>query len=152
MNNRIYKFRAWDKQAKRMIISSCPAGIYPSDGEITPILYFSGRFALMSDNDGGKSGLWEHDITDPDRYIVMQWTGLIDKQGEGIYEGDIVKVTCGCGHQENLPVEWKDGYNGYFAKAMRQHNWDNDQLLLTSDSEIEKIGNKWESPELLEVK
>ena len=79
----------------------------------------------------------------------MQFTGLLDKQGKEIYEGDIVKITCVCGHQENLPVEWRDGYNGYYARAKCQLDWDDEQLALKRPSCCEVVGNIYENPELL---
>lgn len=67
--------------------------------------------------------------------ILMQYTGLKDKNGTEIYEGDIVKAT-----KENIPlivVFWDD-----FTASF---NGTKDNYL---HSEI--IGNIYENPELLE--
>ncbi len=83
-------------------------------------------------------------------YEWLQYTGLRDKQGKEIYEGDILRIVCSCGHGENLPVEWRDGHNGYFARAEWQHNWDNNQLELNwTERATEVIGNIYGNPELL---
>jgi len=59
-----------------------------------------------------------------------QFTGLRDKNGKEIYEGDIVKGSAGW-----LPVEWRGAQWG-FSNVM----W---------NEKIEVIGNIHENPELL---
>jgi uncharacterized phage protein (TIGR01671 family) len=80
-------------------------------------------------------------------YILMQYTGLKDKNGREIYEGDIVIS----GMLENdvwVPrngiVEWEQGDALFRIKL--SDAIDDDQLM---DGPCEVIGNIYESPELL---
>lgn len=66
------------------------------------------------------------------QFELMQFTGLHDRNGKEIYEGDIVKL-----YHDKLGVYWdKDGH------------WSHCGLLDLS----EVIGNIHENPELLETK
>lgn len=82
---------------------------------------------------------------------VGDYIGQKDKNSKEMYEGDISKITCVCGHTANLPVKSKDGYNGYYLDAKYQHNWSDDQLRLAwPEMHCEVIGNIYDNPELLE--
>lgn len=72
---------------------------------------------------------------------LMEFTGLKDKNGKGIYEGDIVKAS-----YRNTPqvVEWIAKYAGFsIGGAMPERPVNSD----FTDWEI--IGNIYENPELL---
>ena len=99
-------------------------------------------------------------MVDPD--TVSEFTGLCDKKGKRIFEGDIVAVPCDRRGNEYIGVvefgEIPNGdnrYTGFYIK------WDNPDIvgsvrcsLLwwrdTKDRYLKVIGNKWDNPELLE--
>jgi len=93
-----------------------------------------------------------------DRFILMQYTGLHDKNGKEIYEGDIVSI-----YEEGTRVN-QDGYATDF-KLPAQHKLI-DKILYKLDSscglcgswrryvveDCEVIGDIYSNPELLEEK
>ena len=83
----------------------------------------------------GEAKAMEHACVDP--ATVGQFTGLTDKNGQKIFEGDILKwdsMEWGCGHLEI--ASWD-----YELFNMRRNDW---------EEWCEVIGNVYDNPELLE--
>lgn len=81
-----------------------------------------------------------------DEIEIMQYTGLKDKNGKEIYEGDI----CNCREYECFgKVEWNNEEAGfYFCVVMEGGGFEEEHLYDYVD-ELEVIGNIYENPELL---
>ena len=78
-----------------------------------------------------------------DDYILMQFTGLTDRHGTEIFEGDIVKS-----NDDSLAVvEWDHKHAGF--RTAWKTGWRSgeisDSLVLT----LEVLGNLYEHPQLL---
>ena len=98
-----------------------------------------------------------------DNTIIMQYTGLKDKNDKGIYEGDIVEIeirdedSCmGSTFIEKYVVEWDNkkhrfcySDNKYHVMGSFNGKWGLDYPNEMAE-EINIIGNIYENPELLE--
>lgn len=125
--NREIKFRAWHKDLKKMF----------KIGQITL-----------------EKGTWNFEPNDRDfigmsipsqpSFVLMQYTGLHDKNGKEIYEGDILKVYYK-GMSEVGYVEYDNDYCEYKIII----NTDKDYFSLWKSIDLEKIGNIYDNPELL---
>ena len=138
------KFRVWDTEQEIWIEDDFHID---RDGNIV-------RF----DNDGRE---WV-EPTSQKRYILMLYTGLQDKHGKEIYEGDIV-----FNHWTNIngrelgqrwvvkygthSVEGHDYYSNEAAGFYYDHGGDTYNII-SLPGEVEIIGNRWENPELMEEK
>ena len=131
MNDR-FKFRAWDKSFCRMIYNIF---FFCKENKIT---------VYELEEDATKSYL-------PNSHIVLeQCTGLKDKNGRLIYEGDIIRHDTVAG-----PMHWAVEFkNGCFVLAYES----GDAWLMKViehcpyDSGVVVVGNIHENPELLEDK
>lgn len=139
MKNREIKFRAWDKREGKLLFGLEPA----------LFLSFIGGVYQGFDEYG--------DSHDWSKYIVlMQYTGLKDKHGKEIYEGDILlykdaelEVTwCNGGFKlmeraSMLSIQVGDGWLSDILKTCHCHD--------NQVDDIEVIGNIYETPQLLDI-
>lgn len=137
--SRPIKFRAWDTEEKE----------YYYDVEHTYDFFCSGRGCFAES--------FGEVLNQPDRFIVEQDTGLKDKNGKEIYEGDIVNkryvnfaILDSVGVVEMGELYDSDGWTNSSILGWRVCARYEDSSLLDVCSECEVIGNIHENPELLE--
>ncbi len=128
--SREIKFRAWDKKSKKMLHEGFEVSA-------------SGDWTVYDDEDGGKSGLWEHDISRDYDLEIMQFTGLHDRNEREGYEDDIISRGFGKDHDIGV-IEFVDG-----CFRIKWRKGDFSETLLYHLPEAEIIGNRWENPALL---
>lgn len=132
----IPRFRAWDKIHKTMYEADDIMSIDFGKSEISVKTLFFERTNYYKFDD----------------IVLMQSTGLTDKNGKEIFEGDIVKVTDG-DERTNFP----DGGIGTICGLDEIFMWyidgqvHNGLFDISQEYYIEVIGNIYENPELLEV-
>lgn len=126
------KFRVWDTENKEML------KVQELDFEDT---FYGGRLSIRTDE--------YNDYFDMEDMILMQYTGLKDKNGKEIYEGDIVRIK---GEIELLDIKGKVEYSETFAQYIitNTKNIAHETEALGDYENIEVIGNEFDNPELLE--
>ena len=123
----IPKFRAWDKVFKEMV----QVNALVLDEQVVKVTYKNGNVAKE----------------DMKEYELMQSTGLKDKNGKEIFEGDIVDYK-----GREAVVKWHGSYASFIYRFVdglqeRVSKWD---PLFLACYNFEVIGNIYENPELLE--
>ncbi|MEA0564569.1 YopX family protein [Lysinibacillus irui] len=143
------KFRAFLKEKKKML----------------PVTYLT-----LSDEENEQVGIADCnnegcvlcvDFYDYEKVELMQYTGLKDKNGKEIYEGDIVKT-----HDQNNVIEYEHG--SFLVKGLHADEYERTYSVLYHylvdatipdmphsrfdgvTTTLEVIGNMYENPELLE--
>lgn len=126
--DREIKFRAWDKEKKKMIVEP-------------PLRNSYGKWIV------------EYEDVIKENIELMQFTGLLDKNGKEIYEGDVLSPTRE--HKFKQPpiglkcvVVWDEHYLTF--SNLKDNVGDGEYLLCESTKKHwEVIGNIYENPELL---
>jgi uncharacterized phage protein (TIGR01671 family) len=115
---------------------------------------------LLSHGDISFISTGQNDV-DPDKVHLMQFTGLHDKNGKEIYEGDIISYSFQNGfgpiehrgmvtysaprwHLDKLRIDLNNTSNGYIKDMSDGEYW-----LSRTQYDAEVIGNIYENPELL---
>lgn len=127
----IPRYRAWLKEDKEMV-------------DVEEINFFNGEFDFIGD-----AITW---MCKSDDCVLMQSTGLRDKNGKEIFEGDIVKVT-----DDDERTNFPDGGIGTICGLDEIFMWyidgqvHNGLFDISQEYYIDVIGNIYENQELLEV-
>lgn len=129
----IPRFRAWDKEFKEMV--QVDALVF--DEQIIKATYKNGNVVKE----------------DFKNYVLMQSTGLKDKYGKEIFEGDIIAINV---EDIETPINARIFQNSKIGILMFHVFEDNEDVpmveLLEDDSvAFAIIGNIYENPEMAEV-
>lgn len=131
------KIRAWDKNKKVMIYP--PSSI---ESRLGPQMTLDGRVYMSVPS--GIPGMGAYEYQD---WIMLPWVGLLDKNAEEIYEGDILGGTYEGGwieYCEDCKAFQYHASDECFA-CMGDVHW---YELVEDDRKLEVIGNIYENPNL----
>lgn len=122
----LLRFRAWLKKEQKM------------DNEIDHISWLEDELYCIGD------GITY--MVSAEDLVLMQSTGLKDKNGKEIFEGDIVKMSKDV-YSEPTYYEVAKHYGGAYRLESKQHGCE----LWLRHTECEVVGNVYENKELMEA-
>lgn len=130
------RFRAWHKTWEEM--GKVNRIRFDDDGNVNRVLFVGKNF-------GVNTGI--------DEIILMQSTGLFDKNGKEIFEGDILTDGHTTGDIRNHPTLGfytvdESSKEGYLSDTVGIEDFEEAKEFMRNS--IEVIGNIYENPELLE--
>lgn len=123
------KFRCWDTENKQML------KVQELDFEDT---FYGGRLSIRAD--------MYNDYFDIEDMILMQYTGLKDKNGKEIYEGDIAV------YREDGSIgkiTWNKEEAGFYFSMLLEDGGYEEEMICDYINNIEVIGNIYDNSELL---
>ena len=97
----------------------------------------------------GNMGQLNAEIPLIDRETVGEYTGMADKAGNRVFDGDILRFTESETETYNCVVEWVHGGWGIFECDGEKPTFDLLDAFFLRNAEV--IGNKFDNPELLGV-
>ena len=125
----IPKFRAWHGELNMMF-------------EVKSLVFTLNLATIASENDLVPSRTCSFDDI-----ILTQSTGLFDKNGKEIFEGDVVEVF------DSRYAVFYDNENASFRLKPRDKRWNTDYMSnYAHEASFEIIGDIYRNPELVEVK
>jgi uncharacterized phage protein (TIGR01671 family) len=128
------KFRAWFTLKNRMVNHESLSLFYDSDEGFT----FAFDDSTFVDEEHAEGTL---------NYELMQFTGLYDKNGKEIYEGDVLEA-----QDDDGSFYLKVAYDGEYARYWFVDEADSGYCYAPDEfgrDEILVVGNIYENPELL---
>lgn len=117
------------------------------------LIWADGECTILENSDSSNA-VWKREI---DPATVGQFTGLCDRYGREIYEGDVINWLSftygGRGFMEEGRVEWRQS-EGCYVVVNRLETKDGREsihLLIRCTRDIRVVGNIHDNPELLKV-
>jgi uncharacterized phage protein (TIGR01671 family) len=152
--NRELKFRIWDKQNKNWLKNSSSLHCY-SNWAICPftgnLVDYVGDYGCDSFTSSPAVDYYFEgaEIIKEPRYVIQQYTGLKDKNGKEIYEGDIVRAQheiLNFRHKENKKIKFEYGVIHWCESYWAIGEY---KLFVMNDKNLKVIGNIFDNPELI---
>lgn len=137
------KFRAWDKERKIWLdhrYHKFTWHISPTEG-----------LCMSHGWDSEDAPISFGPPEDKNRYALMQFTGLLDRKGKEIYDGDVLDNFL---EENRISIRWDETHAGwqfdehgiFLDDGVGRGNWD---FNFGVSKNCEVIGNIYENPELL---